>query len=71
MKTKARDSEIVASPLYLGNISKYWSADNMKKTRLNGYVYEFNVDYRAINLSDIAKKMSIIHVYFMVKYSIL
>ena len=28
---KAKDSEIVASPIYLGNISKDWSADNMRK----------------------------------------
>ena len=30
-KFKAKDSEIVASPLCLGNISKGWSTDNMKK----------------------------------------
>ena len=30
-KFKAKDSEIVASPLCLGNISKDWSADNMKR----------------------------------------
>ena len=30
-KFKAKDSEIVATPLYLGNISKDWSVDNMKK----------------------------------------
>ena len=30
-KSKAKDSEIVASPLCLGNISKDWSTDNMKK----------------------------------------
>ena len=29
-KFKAKDSEIVASPLCLGNISKDWSTDNMK-----------------------------------------
>ena len=28
---KAKDSEIVATPLCLGNASKDWSADNMKK----------------------------------------
>ena len=37
IKFKAKDSEIVASPLCLGNISKDWSIDNMKKTGLNGY----------------------------------
>ena len=30
-KFKAKDSEIVATPLCLENISKDWSADNMKK----------------------------------------
>ena len=38
IKFKAKDSEIVASPLCLGNISKDWSTDNMKKTGLTGYV---------------------------------
>ena len=31
-KFKAKDSKIVASPLSLGNISKDWTVDNMKKT---------------------------------------
>ena len=52
-KFKAKDSEIVASPLCLGNISKDWSVDNMKKTGLTGYVYDFSVDYNAIAVSDI------------------
>ena len=49
----SKDSEIVAIPLRLGNISKYFSVDNMKKTGLNGYVYDFNVDYDAIAVDDI------------------
>ena len=32
-KFKAKDSEIAARPLCLGNISKDWSTDNMKKSR--------------------------------------
>ena len=31
IKFKAKDSEIVATPLCLGNISKDWSVDNIKK----------------------------------------
>ena len=31
---KAKDSENVATPLCLGNISKDWSINNMKKTDL-------------------------------------
>ena len=30
-KFKAKDSEIVATPLCLGNISRYFSVNNMKK----------------------------------------
>ena len=52
-KFKAKDSEIVASPLCLGNISKDWSTDNMKKNRFYGYVYNFSVDYDATDIDDI------------------
>ena len=48
IKFKAKDSEIVETPLCLGNISEYWSVDNVKKTGLNGYVYDFSVDYRTV-----------------------
>ena len=34
VKFKAKDSEIVTTPLCLGNISKDWSVDNMKRTGL-------------------------------------
>ena len=53
-KFKAKDSEIVATPLCLGNISKGWSVDNMKKKNgFNGYVYDFSVDYDSIAVGDI------------------
>ena len=32
---------------------KRLSVDSMKKTGLNGYVYDFNVDYDAIAVDDI------------------
>ena len=51
-KFKAKDSEIVTSPLCLGNISKDWSADNMKKNGFTGYVYDFSSDYDAITVDD-------------------
>ena len=47
----------------IGNISKDGSVDNMKKTGLNGYVYDFSVDYDAIATDDILD----IHKYFMKK----
>ena len=51
-KFKAKDSEIVASPLCLGNISKDFSVDNMIEPGLNRYVYDFSVDYDAIAVDD-------------------
>ena len=50
---KVKNSEIVTSPLCLGNISKDWSADNMKKNGFTGYVYDFSSDYDAITVDDI------------------
>ena len=51
-KFKAKDYEIVTSPLCLG---KDWSADIMKMTGFTGYVYDFAVDYNAIDIEDIHK----------------
>ena len=51
-KLKAKSSEIVTTSLGLGNISKDFSVDNMKKRGLNGYVYDFSVDYDAIAVDD-------------------
>ena len=60
-KFKAKDPEIVAVLLCLGNISKDWSVGNMKKTGFNGYVYVFSVDYDATDVDDIVD----IHKYLM------
>ena len=66
IKFKAKDSEILAYSLCLGNISKDWSTDNMKKTGLKGYVYDFSADYNAIAVSDILD----FHKYLMKKNGI-
>ena len=63
IKFKAKDSEITPYPLYLGNISKDSSVDNMKKTGLKGCAYDFSVDYDAISVSNILD----IHKYLMEK----
>ena len=48
----------------LGNISKDWSADNMKKkTGSNGYVYDLSVDYDVTDVDDIKN----VHKYMMKK----
>ena len=66
IKFKAKDSNIVASPLCLGSISKDWSVDNMKKTGFTGYVYDFSADYNVATLDDIKG----IHNYLMKKNDI-
>ena len=66
VKFKAKDSEIVASPLCLGNISRDWSINNMKRTGLNGYVYEFSVNYNKTN----SEVIPYVHKYLMLKYNI-
>ena len=67
IKFKAKDSEILAYSLFFGNISKDWSQDNIKKTRFNGYIYDFSTDYNAITVSDILD----IHKYLMKKNGII
>ena len=50
---KPNNSEIVPSLLCLGNKSKDWSVDNMKKTGYAGYVHDFSVDYDDIEVDTI------------------
>ena len=52
-KFKGKNSEILATPLCLRNISKACSTDNMKKVGFNGYVYDFSVNYDAADVNDI------------------
>ena len=63
IKLKEKDSEITTYPLCLGKISKDCSVDNMKKTGFNGYIYDFSIDYDAMEVSDILD----IHKYLMEK----
>ena len=65
-KFEAKDSEITLYELCLGNISKDWWMDNMKKTGLKGCVYDFSVDYDYISTSNILD----IHKYLMQKNDI-
>ena len=63
IKFKAKGSTIIATPLCIGNISKDWAVDNPKDAGLNGYVYDFSVDYDATAVDDIKD----IHKYLMKK----
>ena len=66
IKFKAKDSEITAYSLCLGDILKDWSVDNVKKTALKEYAYDFSVDYNDIAVADILD----IHKYLMKKNAI-
>ena len=66
IRFKAKDSEIVVTPLCLENISKDLSVVNIKKPGLNGYVYDFRVNYDATAVDDIKD----IHKYLMKKNNI-
>ena len=66
MVQKLLNEIIVATPICLGIISIDWSIDDIKRTGLNGYVYDFSVDYDAIAVDDILD----IHSYLMKKNNI-
>ena len=66
IKFKAKESDIVATPLCLGNISKDFSVDNMKKMGLNRFIYDFSVNFDVIAVDDILD----IHKYLMKKHGI-
>ena len=66
IKFKAKDSKIVAGSLCLGNISKDWSTDDMRKSSFTGYVYDFSVGYDALDVDNIKD----IHKYLMKKNNI-
>ena len=66
-KFKAKDFEKKnAAQLCLGNVSKDFSADNLKKTGSYGYVYGFSVDNDSIYAADILD----IHKYLTKKHNI-
>ena len=54
-------------PICLGNISKDWSVNNMKKSGFTGYAYHFSVDYDPTAVDDIKN----IHKYLMEKNNII
>ena len=61
---KAKDSEMKKYSLCLGNISGDFSANNMKKTCLNGCINNISVDCRGFDISNIID----IHKYLMIKH---
>ena len=58
---KAKDSQIKPYRLFLGNISKDFTVNNLKKRRSKGHVHVFSVGYNVINTNNILD----IHKYLM------
>ena len=50
---KAKVSEVIPNVLCLWNVSKDFSASNMRKTGLYGTVYDFSADYSDISIDDL------------------
>ena len=63
---KAKNTELNAYQLCLGNISKYFKVDNLKRNGQHGCVYDSSVDYRSIDFDDILD----IYKYLMKKQNI-
>ena len=63
---KAKDSEIVLHPFFLGGISKDFPSQIANNVGLTGYIYDFSVDYWVIANDKILD----IHKYLMKKNNI-
>ena len=61
-----KDSKTKQHSLCLGNISKDFAVNNMKKRGSNGYVYEFFTDYNTADISSIIN----IRKYLMKKHDV-
>ena len=65
---KAEVNKLVYNKLviFLGNISKYFLVDNMKKIGLYGHIHDFPVGYDSLDVDDILE----IHKYLMKNHDI-
>ena len=67
LKFKAKDDQMINEKLCIGNLSGEWNKSESEKTGLYGNVYDFVVDYRAINS---VKPIYDMHRYLMTKHNI-
>ena len=67
LKFKATDDQIINEKLCLGNLSSERTTDESEKTGLYGNIYDFVVDYKAING---VKPIYDMHRYLMTKHNI-
>ena len=67
LKFKAKDDQMINEKLCIGNLSGEWTKSESEKTGLYGNIYDFVVDYRAING---VKPIYDMHWYLMTKHNI-
>ena len=67
LKFKCKTDQLVKEKLCIGNLSNNWSPIKAQKTGLYGNIYDFVVDYKAING---VKKIYDMHRYLMTKHDI-
>ena len=67
LKFKAKDDQILKEKLYAGNLSDDWLTTNSEETGLYGKIYDFAVDYQAI---DGVKQIYNMHRYLIAKHNI-
>ena len=67
LKFKARDDQIINEKLCSGNLSSEWTTSESEKTGVYGNIYDFVVDYKAING---VKPIYDMHRYLMMKHGI-
>ena len=65
---KAKNDQILKQKLCLGNLSKEWTTNKSSKTEVYGNIYDFAVDYEAING---VKQIYDMHRYLMNKHDII
>ena len=67
LKFKCKTDQLVKEKLCIGNLSNNWNPIEAQKTGLYGNIYDFVVDYKAINS---VKKIYGMHRYLMTKHDI-
>ena len=67
LKFKCKTENLVKEKLFIGNLSDQWTTRESEKTGLYGKIYDFVVDYEAING---VKQIYDMHRYLMIKHDI-
>ena len=67
LKFKTKTEHLIKEKLCIGNLSDQWTTDESEKTGLYGNIYDFVIDYKAING---VKPIYDMHRYLMTKHNI-